>query len=225
MTGEKLGGYGQKSELEEMVERSTEIHEKCKEAFGDDLSPIPLSYFGEKAFSGDGATLFMLVNIEEKPTLVKVGWGEFSADLFTPGAKIHVLKQEDDSWHNEKYKQHKRVLVELLRNFSLPLYCVGQHDSWLAEDEDKELMINDPVEYLRRNAIFCAKNGKVTIAENLIDKLRNREGTREDLRRTFGRHKWHRLNYPIEPADEGEVFEALNATKQMRESLEAEFDS
>jgi hypothetical protein len=50
-------------------------------------------------------------------------------------------------------KQTKQALEILLR-FPTQLYCVSCQDSWLADQETKQLAQNDPSSYLKEKSIF-----------------------------------------------------------------------
>lgn len=93
----------------------------------------------EKNISGDAASLYVLTFIEneENPKLVKIGWGEFNKKAF----------------QDEKF-----------RNLPFDVYCVGQNESYLANEKLKKEMKDNPKKYLSEHSIFVANGGKVELS-------------------------------------------------------------
>ena len=154
-----------KQEQEKQLADSAEIRKKFQEKL--DLMGAPYANHNEKAFSGDGASLFTLVDFNGKPELVKLGWGEFSADTFTKGAKSKysdyapVYKNGPSDYY---IKQHK-----MMRNLPFDVFCVSQRNSYFADGDTQREMLFDPIEYLQKNTLFAVNNGKVTVAEKSIE--------------------------------------------------------
>ena len=159
---------------------------------------VPYAREDEECFSGDGASLFMLVNFNkddgEKTELVKIGWGEFSKQVFTKGDKSkysdRVPEYKDGKYYGYK-AQH-----EVLRNLPFDVYCVNQRDSYFADEETQNDMYLNSEKYLRDNALFVARNGEVTIA------------TRHDPLH-------HELEYNIKPISEEEAKNSINEMKDL----------
>lgn len=102
-----------------------------------------LAKFGEPGFSGDGANLYTVVTQGDKKSLVKVAWGEFSKPVFETPEKT-------------KYPDSAKLFQLLAQQ--LPLYCVGQHDSYLVSEIDElaKQMQENPAQYLAEKSIFMA---------------------------------------------------------------------
>lgn len=204
--GEKiLGLYGEqdlRAELDRQYEDSKEIRNAFAGITGkrypDFLFGTPYARDDEECFSGDGASLFMLVKFhkegEEKTELVKIGWGEFSKQVFTKGDKSkysdYVPEYKDGKYYGYK-AQH-----EVLRNLPFDVYCVNQYDSYFADEETQNDMCFNPEKYLRENALFVARNGEVTMA------------TKHDPLN-------HELEYEIKPISEEEAKVSINEMKEL----------
>lgn len=108
---------------------------------------------GEEAFSGDAASLYTLVSMENEegetvPELVKVGWGEFSKETFEGG----------------RYPAFK--------DFPFDIYCVSQGDSYLADEESREKMVKNPQKYLSEHSFFVAVDGQVQKSQRADSRTR-----------------------------------------------------
>lgn len=112
----------------------------------------------EDGFSGDAASIFVLVSLEnekgEKSSeLIKVGWGEFSTQTFA----------------GDKYPAFK--------NFPFDIYCVSQSDSYFADEKLLREMTENPQKYLSEHSLFAANSGQVQKSEKIDHRHRqlNRE--------------------------------------------------
>ena len=116
------------------------------------------AHFGEDAFSGDAATIMVLISAKDEegkdiPRLFKVGWGEFSKKTFESGQYL------------------------AFENFPHDIYCVSQRDSYFADEELIREMEEDPKKYLSEHSIFASRNGQVQVSTRLD--LRTRHLDRE----------------------------------------------
>ena len=205
--GEKVLDLYDKQDLRAEFDRQNNDSKEIRNAFagitGKSLCPdfllgAPYARYDEKCFSGDGASLFMLVKFhkesEEKTELVKIGWGEFSKQVFTKGDKSKysdcVQEYKDGKYYGYK-AQH-----EVLRNLPFDVYCVSQYNGFFADKKTQYDMCFNPEKYLRENALFVARNGKVTVA------------TRHNPRS-------HELEYNIKPISEKEALNSINEMKDL----------
>ncbi len=131
-----------------------------------DLAGIAYADFGEEGFSGDGASLFMLVQFQKedgpKTELVKLGWGEFSKQTFSKGKKSKYSDYIPEYQDGKDYRyvaQH-----EVLRSLPFDVYCVSQQESFLTDTETQNDMCFHPEKYLTEHALFVVNNGDVTMA-------------------------------------------------------------
>ena len=111
---------------------------------------------GEKGFSGDAASLFVLVSMkttagEDVPKLVKAGWGEFSLKAFDKSAEPRY----PDAGH------------QAIKKFPYDLYCVRQSDSYFANEQQQKGIKEDPIEYLSKNTMIVANSGAATMSERV----------------------------------------------------------
>ena len=202
--GEKVLGLYSEQDLRAELNRQNEDSKEIRNAFAgitgnsDFLFGLPYARADEECFSGDGASLFMLVKLHkegrEKTELVKIGWGEFSKQVFTKGDKSkysdYVPEYRDGKYYGYK-AQH-----EVLRSLPFDVYCVSQSDSYFADKETQKDMCFNPEKYLRENALFVARNGEVTMA------------TKHD-------HQNHELEYEIKPISEEEAKTSINEMKEL----------
>lgn len=166
-----------RDELQKKYEDMAELNEALKE-FDKvvNLQGVPLANPDEEGFSGDGASLFTLVNVERdgvtKTCLMKLGWGEFSHDVFRKGANSkfsdHVPKYQD----GPDFRLVARG--KLLKELPFQMFCVSQRDSYLADKvETLEEMAYNPVSYLKENSLFATEDGQVTPADRSFENRKN----------------------------------------------------
>ena len=105
----------------------------------------------EDGFSGDASSISVLVQFDEKPIIVKVGWGEFSKETF------------DKDIDNKLYDE---IDLSNFKNLPFNVYCVSQKDSYFADDKLKKEAEEDPKKYLSENSIFVANNGSVEMTRS-----------------------------------------------------------
>lgn len=117
-----------------------------------------MAQLGEEGFSGDAASLFVLVTIknaegEDASELIKIGWGEFSKKTFASGE------------------------YPFFKKFPFSIYCVRQGESYFADEALREEMDERPEKYLKEHSLFTAKSGEVVLADkiDLIEKRLNAE--------------------------------------------------
>lgn len=103
-----------------------------------------------EGFSDDAASLYTLVYFPNGETsLVKVGWGEFAPYIFT---------------NPEKAKYPKPAAPYSILSKTIPLYCVGQKDSYFATDAQQNQMKLNPGQYLAEHSIFfCVPPGNFIV--------------------------------------------------------------
>lgn len=139
------------------------------------LQGVSLAGFDEEGFSGDGASLFTLVNVEKdgviKTVLMKLGWGEFSYNVFRKGDKSRFSDYIPERRDGPDFRLVAQD--ELLKEMPIQIACVSQHDSYFANVDAIEKMAYDPVAYLRENALFVAEDGQVTPADRSLKNLDN----------------------------------------------------
>ena len=92
----------------------------------------------------DGATLFTIIRINWKNTLVKVWAWKFNIESFN---QKDVNKDQE---HVEKYKH-----IKGLRHTPIPLFVVSQSNSSFANEQQKNNMIEKPQKYLKNNSIIA----------------------------------------------------------------------
>jgi hypothetical protein len=128
----------------------------------------------DKDFSGDGATIFTLVTIDENglkaPVLVKAAWGEFSPSSFDdslPRPKIYQqnLGASSSNFRDETIKSYGDVVSVAKQLGPITLYCVRQSRSYFAEGDTKRMMVENPSQYLAKNAMFAVSAGKARVAQ------------------------------------------------------------
>lgn len=106
------------------------------------------AHSGEEGFSGNAASIYAITSLknekgEEVPELVKIGWGEFSKETFESGR------------------------YPAFHEFPLDIFCVSQSDSYFAEGQLREDMLENPARYLQEHSLFVANNGKVKLSEEI----------------------------------------------------------
>lgn len=128
--------------------------------------------FGEPGFSGDGATLYILAELEGKPQVLWVGGGEFSVNTFTKNPS-----------QNEPFSPLK--YADRFAAIKTPLFVVRQGDSYFIQKGDREFELrqNDPAGYLAEFAIMVADDKKVTVNDRRFNAFR--EEDREASRRKY----------------------------------------
>lgn len=106
------------------------------------MNGMTLADWKEEGFSGDAASLFTLVKFKkdglEKVELVKLGWGEFSKNVFKKGAKS-LYSDSIPERRGEKNFYYK-ALYDILRSLPFDVYCVRQMDSYLANKSTQKDM-------------------------------------------------------------------------------------
>ena len=123
------------TKLENLIRRKLDI-----------MSPAVAGRFGDEDFSFDAASYYTLVkmsNGEVKP--IKLGWGEMSRRTFE--ADKEDLPYPDTNG--------------LIREIPLPMYCLAQRDSFLADEKDVQRFSEKPVEYITDKARFVFDKGEI----------------------------------------------------------------
>lgn len=109
----------------------------------------------EPMFSGDGATLYLLAELEGKTQVVLVGSGEFSVQTFTQNPP-------------EGARYPKPRYADRFASVKTPLYVVRQRDSSHVDKGSPvhEMRQNNPAEFLAKYALMAARDKQVVINEN-----------------------------------------------------------
>lgn len=201
------------AEFDKQLEDSKRIRDAFSNIDGKGnfgLDGLPYANFEEEGFSGDGASLFMLVRFEKedgpKTELVKIGWGEFSKQTFTKGDKSkysdYVPEYKDGKYYGY-VAEH-----EVLRSLPFDVYCVGQRESYFADEETQNDMCFRPEKYLKKHAIFVANNGNVTMA------------SKQDAGLPMGERN-RNLDYDITSITEEEALDLIGKMQNLyRETIE-----
>ena len=217
--GDKLKGIGEaavgalnEESIRAEIERQSEDSAKIRYAFDHIASEpfgfiqgVPYANIEEEGFSGDAASLFMLVQFQKedgpKTELVKIGWGEFSKQTFTKGAKSKYSDPFIDFGDDEP---EYRIAAEheVLRNLPFDVYCVNQYESYFADEKTKNDMCFNPEKYLKEHALFVASGGNVTMASKNDPSLPMSKRNRN-------------LEHPIVPVTEEEALEAINKMQDL----------
>lgn len=137
----------------ELEDAALKIFSVSETMLGSSLCVLAQS--GERCFSGDGASLLSAVVVNASDgqphnRLVKLAWGEFSAESFSPPYSRTVREAE-----------HNRAAVAALRGLSFPIAVVSQSESYFASDSVRQQMIADPESYLREHCLLCLEGGKI----------------------------------------------------------------
>ena len=196
------------AESDEQFEDSKRVRDAFKNIDGEGnfcFGDLPYARPEEEGFSGDGASLFMLVRFQKedgpKTELVKIGWGEFSKQTFTKGDKSKYSEPYID-FRNGKPEYRIAAEHEVLRNLPFDVYCVSQGESYLADGEIRNDMYFCPEKYLREHALFVVNDGNVTMASEQDTESPRGEGNRN-------------LDYSIVPITEGEALDLIGGMQDL----------
>jgi len=103
------------------------------------MSPCVAGRFGDNHFSFDAASYYTLLDLsDKKQKLIKLGWGEMSEQTFL-APKDKLIYPETNA---------------VIREINLPIYCLTQQDSYLANKENLKMLESDPVACLKERAVF-----------------------------------------------------------------------
>lgn len=197
-----------RSEFDRQSEDSKKIREAFSEIDGKGYFALGVPYADseEEGFSGDGASLFMLVQFQKedgpKTELVKIGWGEFSKQTFTKGDKSKYSDYIPKYRDGEDYRYV--VEYEVLRSLPFDVYCVRQSESYLTDEETQNDMCFHPEKYLKEHALFVVKNGNVTMTSKRDNKLPMSKRNRN-------------LEYPIVSITEEEALKSIDEARNLYE--------